>query len=50
MGAKDNKITPYLQKPENFCGLFNGGVFKGEAVLTPENLTLLPGQGNFYLG
>lgn len=30
MGAKDNKITPYLQKPENFCGLLNGGVFNGK--------------------
>lgn len=44
MGAKDDKITPYLQKPENFCGLFNGGVFKGKTILTPDKLTLLPRQ------
>lgn len=44
MGTKDNKITPYLQKPENFCGLFNGGVFKGKPLLTPDKLTLLSGR------
>lgn len=49
MGAKDNKITPYLQKPENFCGLFNGGIFKGEEVLTPDKLTLLSGQQSIEL-
>lgn len=49
MGAKDNKITPYLQKPENFCGLLNGGVFNGKPILSPEKLTLLPGQQSVEL-